>query len=264
MYFCNMLGIETDVVTRKVRRGIHTLGISGYTDNMIKPGAVVLNEGGLSIKDSGLGILEGIEEEPEGNDLIWVLCDKVRFFENVPTYIRYITVDESRFLVCLVEGICGFYDGEVFLTLSRNTVAATKVNCLYKDVNCSDIMHITSVSDKETGYDMVNDVVNAVTVLIKDKKGLTISCKTNRDKLIVFSKEGLLDAKKKHEANERRIKRQKEEVEEAKKRSMEASKLEVMNSGEDLGFGDYCGTSKNVRTSAANAFMEIYKEKVNA
>ena len=143
--------------------------------------------------------------DTEDNPMFAVLTDAVKFYEGIPTFIKYIHVEDGMFVLCLVYGACDFKcsDG-TFIQMTRcltNGVSSATTS-VYND---DKLKEICSSQDSKSDYDMAYDMVNAVLVDIKNE--YVCKYKTVKESEYIFSTEGrderrsYLDNKRKeHEA----------------------------------------------------------------
>lgn len=133
--------------------------------------------------------------DTEENPLIAVLSDGVKFYEGIPSIIKYIHVSEDLFVLCLIYGACEFKckDG-TFIPMSRNLstdVSGKLTTSVYTDAK---LREIASTVDDESDYDMAFDIVNAIFVDIKNE--YVSRYKTLRENEFILSDTNLLEKRR--------------------------------------------------------------------
>lgn len=186
----------------------------------------------VDIPESGLFMEECCKltcsqvEDTEENPLITVLAKAVHFFEGVKTFVKFIHVGNDAVLVCLVYGACmfEFYDGDTLVCqrCDSHDVYNTKS---YRYTG-SDLRSIVSVVDENSGYDLYNDMVNAVVVNIRPVKGgePSKSYRYIRRMSYMFDSRGLNIGIKKAEEKKKRLEMLKERAEAERKAKEEKAK----------------------------------------
>lgn len=189
-----------------------------------------------------------LADTPE-NPLIWCLTDKVTLLENTRTYFKFIPINADMFLFCLVEGVCKLGSDGIPLIRNINPVEERDVEYTY---TCKDLCSYSSVHDKETGYNMVMNVVHAKVIHHRESNR---KIQTVKECLYMITDEPVKAYKAKQEAIKAEKERKRaEELElrraaEAKAKKMEAEKEKkadvtnkafpnstgVKNSGKDKG-----------------------------
>ena len=184
--------------------------------------------------------------DTEENPLIAVMSEGVRFYEGIPTLIKYIHIEQGMFVLCLIYGACEFLcsDG-TFIPMVRNINTDTDERATTSVYTDSKLKEIASTVDKESDYDMAYDIVNAV--LIDAKNEFVCKYKTVRDAEYILSTVGrdarrAVLAKKKAEAEakaearresnrrfmeERRAKEEREKEEAVKEQFAKPEKVKV-------------------------------------
>lgn len=184
--------------------------------------------------------------DTEENPLIAVMAEGVKFYEGIPTLVKYVHVEQGMFVLCLMYGACEFQcnDG-TFIPMTRNITTYTEGRSLTSVYTDSKLKEIASTVDKESDYDMAYDIVNAV--LIDAKNEFVCKYKTVRDAEYILSTVGrdarrAVLAKKKAEAEareearresnrkfmeERRAKEEREKEEAVKEQFAKPEKVKV-------------------------------------
>ena len=124
--------------------------------------------------------------DTEENPLIAVMSEGVRFYEGIPTLIKYIHIEQGMFVLCLIYGACEFQcnDG-TFIPMTRNINTYTDGRATTPVYTDSKLKEIASTVDKESDYDMAYDIVNAVLIDVKNEN--ICKYKTIRDAEVVLS-----------------------------------------------------------------------------
>ena len=245
MYLCNLLENSGSVINRKSKTFKQIINIpadsaEGYIDVVDDKLAFVEGEG-YGIFSINPEVEENMDSE---NSLIWVLSKDIIFYEGIKAYIKFINVSEDVILSCLVSGACGYTSitGEK-VTLTRGETLIPGQNPKYRVFTGKTLKEIAVSKDRETGYDMCNDVVNAIIVSIaRSNKGeLNASYKKVKEGVVIFDNTGLKAAqakaleKKQKEEERQRIMAQK--AEEARIKAEEARQAEVKKQFETASAG---------------------------
>lgn len=167
-------------------------------------------------------------KDTEDNPMITVLAKAVHFFEGVKTFVKFVNIGENEVLVCLVYGACmfEFYDGDTLVCQRCDNHDV--YNAKSYRYTGKDLRSIVSVVDEKSGYDMYNDMVNAVVVNIKQVKGgeASKSYRYIRRMSHMFDARGLmLGIKKAEDRRKRKELLKKKAEEEAKARAERAKEL---------------------------------------
>ena len=212
--------------------------------------------------------------DTEENPCILVLTSNVGFFKNKKSYIKCLPVSEDLMLVSLIYGSCVYknYVGDEML-LQRSDfdeVDMSPENIVY--MSARELLDDLVFSDKETGYRLALDCVNAVVVYI-DNFG-NRSVRTVREHVEVFDTTGITQAKAKLEKAKAKHEQELKEREAAKeayeklRKEKEAAKLaaeeaakkakkphtrKTVNVKKELGIEDTVEVSGNLPNSKRNA-----------
>lgn len=144
------------------------------------------------------------------NPIIVIATKGIRVYDNIPTYIKYMTVNEGVFVILLKGIISVVSDNGEEIPLSRNCDAVAKGEghlYSYEDIN-----KWNSLVDKESGLCFSDYVVSDC--IINRSRGkdnsVSVSIKFTKDNFVVLNKEAFIKGalRKKEEA-----KRKKEEAE---------------------------------------------------
>lgn len=193
MYFSNMLD-QNGVREYKRASGDLVMPFNCTVGDRIAPMHVSVVNGSLVLSDSsnckdifnipteapesGLFMEECCKltcsqvEDTEENPMITVLAKAVHFFEGVKTFVKFVNIGEDAVLVCLVYGVCmfEFYDGDTLICQRCDSHDVYNNAKSYRYTG-KDLRSMVSVIDEKSGYDMYNDMVNAVVVNIRQVKG---------------------------------------------------------------------------------------------
>lgn len=151
----------------------------------------------------------GQVKETEENPLVVVLAKGVKFYEGVPTYIRYINIDKDAVLVCLVYGACQFVyeDNGVETTIDmQRCMNKDFANKMTETYNGKKLQELCKNTDKQSGYDVTADSVNAVVVSFRTNpitKVSSSSYKSVKEEFYVIDNSRLEKAREKAEAREK-------------------------------------------------------------
>lgn len=239
MYFSNML-----------EKKVNYKNFYTEHDERIFEGFVTDCGGRLTVSDSKEGedvFLSGINKENEFlfsdaklsyndvkdtdvNPLITVLAKAVHFYSGVKSLVKFVNIQDG-ILACLIYGACKFeFENGESIPMQR---------CNNQDLQGRSLVRYTSdslesvviVRDKESGYNMCNDVVNAVVVSIKGDS--SASYKSVRELTYLFNKENVkiarikAEEKRKREEDARQEKlRVRREQEELHKRRVEEKRIQ--------------------------------------
>lgn len=151
--------------------------------------------------------------DTEDNPMFTVLSTEVKFYVGVPSLIKYIHIGNGIFALCLVYGACEFkcFDGS-YVPMSRNITVDLSGRNLTVPYTDDKLREMASTVDKESGYDMAFDVVNAVLVNVKNE--YVSNYKTAKDAFYILStvnrdeKRKLMSQKKAEEEARREAKRE--------------------------------------------------------
>lgn len=196
--------------------------------------------------------------DTEENPCILVLTSNVGFFKNKKAYIKCIPVSKELMLVSLIYGSCVFrnYMGEEML-LQRsdfNEVDMSPENIVY--MSAKELSNDLVFSDKETGYRLSLDCVNAVVVYIDNFGNRSI--RTVKEHVEVFDMSGLNDAKLKLEkANTKR----KQELERKEAARAEYEKLRMEKEAKKQAAEEAAKKAKKPRTKkVVNVKKELSRD----
>lgn len=243
MYFVNMLNDE--VISR--RRGCPleiTVNESPAVASCIfKDGKLQINNG--NSKEDLFAIKEGYKDEDEynptgrrlgkselpifyrdikdteENPLITVLCSVIRVYENIPTGIKFLYINDKQILACLLYGVADF-DG---VAMQRGIVENISTeNKKSKALTGFDLRYLVDLRDEETHYEYVSDTVVQVEFLYRSStQGSSFASRKAKKDTVVFDTTGIEKAKeKKRLAEERIAEMERRKAEEAEKKKAEA------------------------------------------
>ena len=206
MIFANLMG-EKGVGTFKRSTRKNTIPFENSVSEIYEEKRVVFKDGKLQVTDGSavddifmkdiigregvycekLGSMTINElKDTEDNPLFAVLSDGVKFYEGIPSLIKYIHIEDDMFVLCLMYGACEFAcsDG-TYIPMTRNitvNIEGRPVTPVFTDAK---LKNMSSSIDSESDYDMAYDMVNAVLVDVKNE--YVSKYKTIRDAEFIFS-----------------------------------------------------------------------------
>lgn len=223
-------------------------------------------------------------KDTEENPLITVLCSVIRVYENVPTGIKFLYINDSQVLACLLYGVADF-DG---VTMQRGVVENISTeNKASKTLTGSDFKYLVDAKDEDTHYEYIADMVVQVELLFKNtSQGTSFSSRKFKDN-VIFDMSGIERAReKKRLAEERRAEMERQKAEEDAKRRAEAEeryknsslakeiernlqeerekkakKAEKKSTGKQKGFTGEVTGDPTVQNASAAAFLRIFQSK---
>lgn len=253
---CNFL--ENNVLSRKVSRGVKRVifdermnsPVSSLVDSYLcknDDGSVdlIFNQCGCAIPSEWeefdvMGSLsserikstdEELSHTPE-NPLILVATKSVKFFEGVPSYIKYIPVD-GGVLIVLFKGCIAVESpwGE-YVSLTRNITNIESVKPESHMITSKEFKDMNVLEDKESGVGYSDYVVSdCIISFVRNKSGLNRTLKFNKENFtILYSRVFEDGAKKKAKEREEKeaLKLKKEnEIAEYNKRRAERERLKA-------------------------------------
>lgn len=157
------------------------------------------------------------------NPIIAVLTDEIKCYEGVKTFIKFIKVSDDLFIATLIYGACEFrfsQDGS-YIPMQRNNEQDLSNRRSYI-FTARKLYGIVSVVDKESGYSMLDDSVNAVIIDIKNQD--TAKYRTVHESMFTISDVNLLDRRAKAEEKRRKAEAEKQAKAERNRKFMEDSK----------------------------------------
>lgn len=131
--------------------------------------------------------------DTDENPMIVVLAKSIKFYVGVKTFVKFINIADDAVMACLVYGACEFtFDDGVSVALQRCNTADLDGRKV-KEFSAKDLREHCSVVDKESGYNLEWDCVNAMIVNITSE--FSGSYKTVKEQVDIFKTDDLEKAR---------------------------------------------------------------------
>lgn len=151
-------------------------------------------------------------EDTAENPMIVVLASTIKLYAGVRTYIKYINIAEDAVLAMLVFGACEFtFPDGTSVPMQRCNSSVLDGRKTF-DYTGSKMRDLSVLTDKESGYVINNDIVNAVIVNYTSSKGTAfdgVSYKTVKEHTVMFDRRNLDNARKKEQERKKKIEMEK-------------------------------------------------------
>ena len=244
MFFSNLVNEVTGKVERNKGNSIpiifpdtvenltnHTIRVSDgkllVTDSNVGKNIFDLDEKSMilpSIKTKSCPLSFDDVKDSEENAIVTVCTKGIKFYNDVPTYLNVLFVNDDFMIVALIFGACEFQflDGS-FISLERCNSVNLEGKTLHSKVfSCSDL-HNRTICKTESGWDKTYEMICPLFVRAT-KKDNGISFRCVQQNAYVFNEKALEDRKAYEEkvAEEKRLRIEKKNKELREKREKQA------------------------------------------